>query len=324
MSTNSKKGTNFKNGLSNLPNGHPFNGLNTGSVESDYIIFHDDFSTYDANQWALTKTEAGSAAGSVELGDKKGGELIVKTDNANGDCTKLAWKGATAGGASVNPFQFSKDKYFHMQARFKISGTGVSFTNTHVGIGLFEGSKVAGLAGVANSWATNASSYIAEIPPFFNSIFGGDYVFYMVAETGSGIRPVGPGGQTPISLATDRYMTIALTSRYPQRSASNRLPGPSKGSNGTPWRDTYGGGFKGSDIGIKGPLLNCYMVDEVGDVGPAKKWVNCVNDGNTDGSIPASQTPAQPMTPFIAIANRSNTGNQCILTVDSMTIIQER
>ena len=296
MSTNGKKGTNFKNGLSNLSSGHPFNGLNTGAVESDYIIWHDDFSTYYANQWALTKTEAGSAAGSVELGDKKGGELVLTTDNANGDITKLAWKGAAAGTNFVNNFQFSRDKYFHMQARFKISGTGVSFTNTHVGVGLMDGSKVAALPGVSNTWSLNNASWMIENSPFYNAIFGGDYLFYMISETGAGIRPVGPGSQTPISLAVDRYINIGITSRYPQRSASNRLPGPSRGAGGVVWSETYGGTFKGTDGAIRGPLLNCYMVDEVGDVGPAKNWVNCINDPNSDGSLPASQEPVTPMT----------------------------
>ena len=59
MSTNGKKGTNFKNGLSNLPSGQPFHWWNKVAVESAYIIWHDDFSTYYANQWALTKTAAG-------------------------------------------------------------------------------------------------------------------------------------------------------------------------------------------------------------------------------------------------------------------------
>ena len=42
MTINGKKGTNFKNGLSNAPSGSIFDGLNTGSIESDYIIWHDD------------------------------------------------------------------------------------------------------------------------------------------------------------------------------------------------------------------------------------------------------------------------------------------
>lgn len=324
MTINGKKGTNFKNGLSNAPSGSIFDGLNTGSVESDYIIWHDDFSSYDANQWQLTKTEAGSASGSVELADKKGGELVLTTDNAAGDITKLAWKGAAAGSNPVNPFKFSRDKYFHMQARFKISGTGVNFLNTHVGLGLMDGSKVAALPGVSNTWSLNNAAWFIENSPFYNSIFGGDYLFYMVSETGAGIRPVGPDSQTPISLAVDRYINIGLSSRYPQRAASNRLPGPSRGAGGVIWNQSYAGTFKGTDGAIRGPLINCYMVDEVGDVGPAKKWVNCLNDANSDGSLPASQEPVTPMTPFIAIGNRSNTGNQCKLTVDSLTIIQER
>lgn len=324
MTINGKKGTNFKNGLSNAPSGSIFDGLNTGSIESDYIIWHDDFSSYDANQWQLTKTEAGSASGSAELADKKGGELILTTDNAAGDITKLAWKGAAAGSNPVNPFKFSRDKYFHMQARFKISGTNVNFLNTHVGLGLMDGSKVAALPGVSNTWSLNNASWFIENSPFYNTIFGGDYLFYMVAETGAGIRPVGPDSQTPISLAVDRYINIGLSSRYPQRGASNRLPGPSRGAGGVVWSQSYGGTFKGTDGAIRGPLINCYMVDEVGDVGPAKKWVNCLNDANSDGSIPASQEPVTPMTPFIAIGNRSNAGNQCKLTVDSLTIIQER
>jgi len=122
------------------------------------------------------------------------------------------------------------------------------------------------------------------------------------------------------TFSAGNYFHLAGTNRFRQPSNRSRLTPSPFGSDGS---------FNGLPLSVQGKtqiITNCYSVDTLGEVyDKPNQWYSACHDAQADdGVIPATQIPTGGLVPFIAMGNRANAGNQCKLTVDSFTVVQER
>ncbi len=320
-------GVTFKNGISNAqPNikgaGRSiFSGLPIQYDPTQYVAFHNDFQEFDADNWYIRKVEAGSAAGSVAADNEEKGTVTMTTDNAAGDLVVMAPKGAAAGTTGIQAFEWKPDHLLHFDIRAKIHGTNVDFMNTKAFFGLINESALSAWA-ADNASSGTVDSFGCEINGFFNLIFGGFSEFFcLMSHTGSTIRIIGDDASAnEQTFSAGQYFHLAGTNRHREASNRNRL---------TPSPFGSAGSFNGLPLTHSGrmqPITNYYSVDTLGEVydRPNKWYSGCHDAQADDGVIPSSNIPVGGLVPFIAMGNRANAGQQCKLTIDSFTIVQER
>lgn len=321
-------GVTFKNGIGNAQsniNGTGrsiFDGLPIQYDPTQYVVFHNDFQEFDADNWYIRKVETGSASSTVAADNEEKGTVTLTTDNAAGDLIVMAPKGAAAGTTGLEAFEWKQDSLLHFDIRAKIHGTGVDFINTKAYFGLIQPSALTAWAADNNSSGLNTRSYGYEINGFFNLIFGNlSEFFFLMSNTASTIRIVGDDASAnEQTFSAGNYFHLAGTNRFRQPSNRSRLTPSPFGSDGS---------FNGLPLSVQGKtqiITNCYSVDTLGEVyDKPNQWYSACHDAQADdGVIPATQIPTGGLVPFIAMGNRANAGNQCKLTVDSFTVVQER
>ena len=87
---------------------------------SEWITYFDDFLDYDANQWIITTTEAGTSSASEAIQNELGGVLLLTNDVNDNDADFLQLA-STSGAAVIEPFKFTAGKKLFFKARFKVS-----------------------------------------------------------------------------------------------------------------------------------------------------------------------------------------------------------
>ena len=317
-----KRGANFPNGLNNSERDSIFSGLPIGCNPADYIIYHNDFTDFDANQWKLRKVETGGASSTAAIKNVRGGALELTTDNANGDLVALSLKGDAGGTTGINSFELRPDKYLAVQAKFRIEGTGATLKNTKVWLGLADSSNFDSMA-EDNAGSVN-DSFGFFCWSFINTAFSGDFIMHICQQTTVPFMTVGNGGESPTDdIAPNKDINLHLSYRENRglRSAGDRMGGAQRGASGTFWRSTYP-----DPLNLRAPLLSGYHNDISGSiVGPGKyNWYVTSVDQAGGQPRPTANVPQGLMTPCIFIGNVANAGNQCKLIVDSFTVIQER
>tara|TARA_B100001094_G_C18194760_1_gene809947 strand:+ start:5886 stop:6740 length:855 start_codon:yes stop_codon:yes gene_type:complete len=121
---------NFKNNVSNVDKlkGSNLMGLIHPGPTTEYF---DDFFTYNAGEWKVTETAAGSGANSVTNVDGNGGVIQMTTDNAANDGI-LIQLGTNS--AINSAFEFDLDHDFFYEARIALDHYDA--TKMHAFIGL--------------------------------------------------------------------------------------------------------------------------------------------------------------------------------------------
>ncbi len=316
-----KRGANFPNGLNNSERDSVFAGLPIGCNPSDYIVYHNDFTDFDVNQWKVRKVETGGASSTAAIKNVRGGALELTTDNAAGDLVALSLKGDAGGTTGINSFELRPDKYLAVQAKFRIEGTGATLKNTKVWLGLADSANFDAM--VADNAGPVQDSYGFMCWSYINTAFLGNFFMHICQNTTTPFMTVGNGGESPttdIDVNKDISLHLAYRENRGLRSAGDRMGGATKSVSGF-WSSSY------PDIlNLRAPLLSAYHNDISGQIkGPGKNnWYITSVDQAGGQPRPAANVPTGLMTPCIFLGNHTNAGNQCKLIVDSFTIIQER
>tara|TARA_Y100001937_G_scaffold1510_1_gene1983 strand:- start:6795 stop:7763 length:969 start_codon:yes stop_codon:yes gene_type:complete len=316
-----KRGANFPNGLNNSERGSIFSGLPIGCNPADYIVYHNDFTDFDVNQWKVRKVEAGGASSTAAIKNVRGGALELTTDNANGDLIALSLKGDAGGTTGINSFEFRPDKYLAVQAKFRIEGTGATLKNTKVWIGLADSTNF-------DTMAADAGGSVNDSFGFFcwsaiNTAFLGTFFMHICQNTTVPFMTVGNGGESPttdIDVNKDISLHLSYRENRGLRSAGDRMGGATKSVSGF-WRSAYP-----DLLNLRAPFLSGYHNDISGQIkGPGKNnWYVTSVDQAAGQPRPTANVPQGLMTPCIFLGNVANAGNQTKLIIDSFTVIQER
>jgi hypothetical protein len=102
----------FPEGISTTHRSHPLASFGLPDPTAWHVFF-DDFDRYNASDWTITTTEAGSGAATEALGDADGGVLVITNDNADDDADWFQKVGES--------FKPAAGKKLFFQARFKLS-----------------------------------------------------------------------------------------------------------------------------------------------------------------------------------------------------------
>tara|TARA_A100001515_G_scaffold121628_1_gene104866 strand:- start:99 stop:815 length:717 start_codon:yes stop_codon:yes gene_type:complete len=81
--------------------------------DQTYYGYFNDFMTYNAGDWTITTTEAGSGNASEAVTSQAGGALLITNDDADNDADFFNLKGES--------FKLSSSKRAYFSARFKVS-----------------------------------------------------------------------------------------------------------------------------------------------------------------------------------------------------------
>ena len=81
--------------------------------DQTYYGYFNDFMTYNAGDWTITTTEAGSGNASEAITSEAGGALLITNDDADNDADFFNLKGES--------FKLSSSKRAYFSARFKVS-----------------------------------------------------------------------------------------------------------------------------------------------------------------------------------------------------------
>ena len=115
--------TRFPGGMTTAARGSTL--YNAGFEDlTKWHVYFEDFDTYTAGNWTITKTEAGAGSASEALTDLDGGCLLITNDAADDDNDFFQKKGES--------FLLESGKRAYFKARFKVSDA----TQSDVVIGL--------------------------------------------------------------------------------------------------------------------------------------------------------------------------------------------
>jgi hypothetical protein len=109
----------FPNGITTVTKTNPLGHYGLPDP-MEWITWFDDFTDYDANQWIITTTEAGTSSATEAIANAQGGILVVTNDVNDNDADFLQLA-STSGSAVIEPFKFVSGKKTFFKARFKVS-----------------------------------------------------------------------------------------------------------------------------------------------------------------------------------------------------------
>lgn len=122
--------TNFLGGVANVAESTTLGRY----IAPDPTAVHqwfDDFDNFEADQWLITTTEAGTGNATEAIANADGGILVLTNDDADDDADFLQWSGDDASTA-IETFRWAASKSMWFKARFKVSNA----TQSDVVIGL--------------------------------------------------------------------------------------------------------------------------------------------------------------------------------------------
>lgn len=125
-----------------------------------YHIFFDDFDDYEAAQWIISTTEAGTGAAAEAVSSADGGILVLTNDDADNDCDFLQWSGVDAAGA-IEAFKFEAGKKLFFKSRFKVSSATQS--DVVMGLQITDTSPLDASDGVFFLKADDAKTMVAKV-----------------------------------------------------------------------------------------------------------------------------------------------------------------
>lgn len=107
--------TRFPKGVTNNAKVHPLGMLGIPSP-TKYHTYFEDFDIYNATDFTITTTEAGSGSATEALADADGGVLVITNDDADNDND---WFQLTK-----ETFKFATGKQIFFESRWKVSNVG--------------------------------------------------------------------------------------------------------------------------------------------------------------------------------------------------------